>query len=138
MASFALASCTTSYDRATPGSLSWPAYGPDTGVLRVDAGLDRNDGLTNAVPDIVGPVDGSAALTIFTEGNHYPVLLPLLLEAFPAHCADTGLCDVTAEDILVVTLPQVMIVAGLERGGAFASATPSCPSVLTVPSIPIC
>lgn len=97
--------------------LNWPAYGPDQDYFRVDDGIDRGDGLTNGVPDIVGPVDGSAKLTIFTEGNHYPVLLPLALEAFPRYCARTETCAVTAQDITIVTLPQVMIVAGLEKGG---------------------
>lgn len=97
--------------------LDWPAFGPDRGHFRVDNGIDRGDGLTNTIPDLVGPVDGSAALTIFTEGNHYPVLLPLALEAFPQYCADTGRCAVTAQNITIVTLPQVMIMAGLESGG---------------------
>ncbi|MBD2843511.1 substrate-binding domain-containing protein [Erythrobacter rubeus] len=97
--------------------LSWPQYGPNEGLLRIDKGIDRGDGLTNSVPDIVGPMDGSAKLTIFTEGNHYPVLLPLLLEAFPTYCAETNRCSITAADILVVTLPQVMIVDALEAGG---------------------
>ena len=96
---------------------SWPVYGPDRGHFRVDSALERGDGLTNTIPDIVGPVDGSAKLTIFTEGNHYPVLLPLVLEAFPQYCAETGRCDIASEEIMVVTLPQVMIVAGLEAGG---------------------
>ena len=97
--------------------LDWPVYGPELGHLRIDNGIDRGDGLTNSLPDIIGPIDGSAKLTIFTEGNHYPVLLPLALEAFPEYCASTGRCDVTPRDITVVTLPQVMIVAGLQSGG---------------------
>ena len=47
-------------------SASWPAFGPD-------------DGFTDTLPDFVGRIDGSAELTIFTEGDHYPVLLPLVL-----------------------------------------------------------
>jgi len=97
--------------------VSWPVYGEDAERLRVDGGAGRGDGLTNSLPDFVGPVDGSARLTIFTEGNHYPVLLPLVLDAFPAWCAQTDRCDITKGDILVVTLPQVMIVTGLERDG---------------------
>ena len=97
--------------------LEWPTYGPDREFVRVDDGIDRGDCFTNGVPDIVGPVDGSAKLTIFTEGNHYPVLLPIVLEAFPRYCAETGRCSIAADEILVVTLPQVMIVSGLERGG---------------------
>jgi hypothetical protein len=52
------------------------------------------------VPDFVGPLDGSAELTIFTEGNHYPVLLPLALDAFQAWCAQTGFCRADAGKIL--------------------------------------
>ena len=88
----------------------WPAYGPDREGLVLD-------GFTNTVPDIVGPVDGSAKLTIFTEGNHFPVLLPLVLDGFPAWCAETGQCDIAASDIMVVTLPQVMIVEALTEDG---------------------
>ncbi|WP_421709552.1 substrate-binding domain-containing protein [Algihabitans sp.] len=97
--------------------LDWPTYGPELGHLRVDDGIDRGDGLTNGIPDIVGPVDGSAKLTIFTEGNHYPVLLPLVFDAFPEYCAETERCSITADEITVVTLPQVMIMAGLQSGG---------------------
>ena len=89
--------------------VDWPRYGPLGGGLVLD-------GHTNTVPDIVGPVDGSARLTIFTEGNHYPVFLPLALDGFPRWCADTGACDLSPADILVVTLPQVMIVQALEGG----------------------
>ena len=87
----------------------WPAYGPEREGLVLD-------GFTNTVPDIVGPVDGSAKLTIFTEGNHFPVLLPMVLDRFPVWCAETGKCDIAASDIMVVTLPQVMIVEALTKG----------------------
>ncbi|MEO1170843.1 MAG: substrate-binding domain-containing protein [Myxococcota bacterium] len=89
--------------------MSWPRFGPETG------GLDLN-GHTNAVPDLVGPVDGSAKLTIMTEGNQFPVLLPLVQEELPKWCARTGACDLSAEDILIVTLPQYMVVRALESG----------------------
>lgn len=98
-------------------SVSWPVYGGAEGLLRVDDGIGRGDGLTNSLPDFIGPLDGSAKLTIFTEGNHYSVLLPLLLDAFPAWCSEMDRCDIAQGEILVVTLPQVMIVEGLERGG---------------------
>ena len=91
-------------------SVSWPAFGPERSLLRLD-------GLTDALPDFVGPVDGSAEFTIFTEGNHYPVLLPLVLDAFPAWCRTSGACDVDAGKILVVTLPQPMVVDMLLKGG---------------------
>ena len=98
-------------------ALPWPSYGATEQFFRVDGARGRNDGLTNSIPDIVGPIDGSARLTIFTEGNHYPVLLPLALEAFPQFCAETERCDVEPDEILMVTLPQVMIVSGLKSGG---------------------
>jgi hypothetical protein len=91
-------------------SVSWPAFGPERG-------LSRLDGLTDTLPDFVGPIDGSAKFTIFTEGNHYPVLLPLVLEAFPKWCKSTHACGVDADQILVVTLPQPMIVNLLLKGG---------------------
>jgi len=95
---------------AAAQNISWPAFGPERS-------LPRLDGLTDALPDFVGPLDGSAELTIFTEGNHYPVLLPLVLEAFPAWCKDSGACAVDAGKILIVTLPQPMVVDMLLKGG---------------------
>jgi hypothetical protein len=91
-------------------SVSWPAFGPERS-------LPRLDGLTDALPDFVGPLDGSAELTIFTEGNHYPVLLPLVLDAFPAWCKVSGACEADAGKILIVTLPQPMVVDMLLKGG---------------------
>lgn len=95
---------------AVAQSVDWPDYGPERDALRLE-------GFTNAVPDVVGPLDGSARLTIFTEGNHYPVFLPLVFEAFPTWCVRTQRCDVRADEIMVVTLPQVMIVEALIEGG---------------------
>jgi hypothetical protein len=77
----------------------------------------RLDGLTDTLPDFIGPLDGSAELTIFTEGNHYPVLLPLVLDEFPSWCRSTGACHADPNKILVVTLPQPMIVNMLTQGG---------------------
>ncbi len=86
---------------------SWPSWRP------LGRGGVRIAGFTNTVPDVVGPVDGSARLTVFTEGNHYPVLLPLLFDGFVPWCASRPGCRVAADDILVVTLPQYMVVAAL-------------------------
>src|SRR5262249_34200316 len=88
----------------------WPAFGPVRNLLRFD-------GFTDTVPDFVGPIDGSAELTIFTEGDHYPVLLPLVLQRFPEWCRATGACDADPAKILVITLPQPMIVRMLTEGG---------------------
>ena len=95
---------------ATAQSVSWPAFGP----LR---NLPRFDGFTDTVPDFVGPIDGSAQLTIFTEGNHYPVLLPLVLQRFPEWCRAHQACDADPAGILVVILPQPMVVRMLTEGG---------------------
>ncbi len=104
--------------QATVGEpLPWPSYPANSGLFRVDGAQGRNDGLTNAVPDVIGPIDGSAKLTIFTEGNHYPVLLPIALNEFPAHCQRSKRCNMASGEILIVTLPQVMIIRGLERRG---------------------
>jgi hypothetical protein len=91
-------------------SVDWPLAGPDRGYLNLK-------GFVDTLADFVGPIDGSAKLTVFAEGNHYPVLLPLLLDAFPAWCRSTGSCDVAAADILIVTLPQTMVVEMLLKGG---------------------
>lgn len=91
-------------------SISWPSYGPNSTKPHLD-------GFVNTMADVIGPVDGSARLTVFTEGNHYPVLLPLLFDGFPAWCAERKRCDIRADQILAVTLPQVMIVDGLRSGG---------------------
>ena len=45
------------------------------------------------------------------------MLLPLVLERFPAWCRSTGSCRADAGKILVVTLPQTMIVDTLVKGG---------------------
>jgi len=97
-------------EAAEAQSVAWPAFGPARGLLRLD-------GLTDTLPDFVGPLDGSAEFTIFTEGNHYPVLLPLVLDEFPSWCRSTGACQANPSKILVVTLPQPMIVEMLIRGG---------------------
>jgi hypothetical protein len=80
--------------------------------------LLRLDGFTDTLPDFIGPIDGSAELTIFTEGNHYPVLLPLVLHTFPDWCTRTGACRIDARALLIVTLPQAMIRDMLMQGGA--------------------
>jgi hypothetical protein len=91
-------------------SVPWPTAGPERGFLNLQ-------GYVDTVPDFVGPIDGSAQLTICTEGNHYPVLLPLVFDRFPSWCQSTGSCSTTARDVLVVTLPQAMLVDMLRKGG---------------------
>ena len=94
----------------TLGAVSWPRFGPERGIPALA-------GHTNDVPDLVGPIDGSARLTIFTEGNHFPALLPLVLDGFPKWCAAEGGPHISSGDILIVTLPQRLIIDVLVRGG---------------------
>ncbi len=97
-----------------PDEVSWVDW-PRFGAPHDGEGLDLH-GHTNSLPDFVGPIDGSARLTILTEGNHFPVLLPLVLEEFPAWSEAHGDCAIGAEEILIVTLPQVMVVQALSSG----------------------
>lgn len=103
---------TTAFCRlaAQAQSIAWPSFGPERNLLRFD-------GFTDTLPDFIGPIDGSAELTIFSEGNHYPVLLPLVLQRFPQWCRERRECDADPARILVVTLPQPMIVRMLTDGG---------------------
>lgn len=91
--------------------VDWPTFGPS------DDGLVLR-GHTNELPDFVGPIDGTARLVVFTEGNHFPVLLPMVYDEFAEWVAERpGLEPIDASDILVVTLPQVMVVEALTSGG---------------------
>ena len=92
------------------GAVDWPHFGPGRDIPMLA-------GHTNTVPDVVGAVDGSARLTIFTEGNHFPALLPLVLDEFPQWCARTGGPKLTANDILIVMLPQGLLLRVLASGG---------------------
>jgi Tripartite tricarboxylate transporter family receptor len=113
-------------------SVPWPAFGPVRNLLRLD-------GFTDTVPDFIGPIDGSAQLTIFTEGNHYPVLLPLVLQRFPEWCRVNNapivqdlLTGQIAAGVIVVSnvLPQIQ--AGKLR--ALVTTAPKRASIL--PDVP--
>lgn len=112
LVAFALPGCRQGAD-TTPRAISaveWPHFGTERDIPTLA-------GHTNTVPDIVGPVDGSARLTIFTEGNHFPALLPLALDEFPHWSARAGGPKLSADDILIVMLPQGLLVRVLARGG---------------------
>lgn len=83
------------------------------------------NGHTNTVPDIIGTINGQADLVIFTEGNHFPALLPLVYQKFPQWLQQQAGYDPSSSPplITVVTLPQVLIVEALKSGGiVFGSA----------------
>ena len=93
--------------------VAWPiltSRPPDMPVL---------DGHADTVPDIVGRINGPQALAIFTEGNHYPVLLGAeVLEPFRAWAhADPRFAGLALDNVVVVTLPQPIIVAMIRAGG---------------------
>ena len=79
----------------------------------------RLNGHTDTVPDIVGRIGAPIGLAIFTEGNHFPVLLGgEIVEPFRtwAH-GDSRYAGLDFENIVIVTLPQPMIVAMVRGQG---------------------
>lgn len=76
------------------------------------------NGFTDSVPDIVGRIGAPIDLAIFTEGNHFPVLLGgEILPPFRAWAKAHARFGATRLDnIVIVTLPQPMIVAMIEGG----------------------
>ncbi|MEM1209554.1 MAG: substrate-binding domain-containing protein [Planctomycetota bacterium] len=90
--------------------VDWPAFGPEVDGLELR-------GHTNELPDFVGPIDGTARLVVFTEGNHFPVLLPMVYDEFAQWVAQRSRLEpIDPGDVLVVTLPQVMVVRALTSG----------------------
>jgi len=87
-------------------------------------GLPRLNGFVDTVPDLIGKIDPAAALVIFTEGNHFPVLLPLALDGFRHWLEVNGRqAALRNDDIVVMTLPQPLVVSALKKGGiAFGAA----------------
>src|SRR5271155_2542475 len=88
-------------------------------MARANADIPQLDGHTDTIPDIVGRLGSPTGLAIFTEGNHFPVLLGgEIIEPFrvwaPAQPQYAGL---ELGNIVVVTLPQPMIVGMLLGGG---------------------
>ena len=73
------------------------------------------NGHTDTVPDIVGRLGAPIDLAIFTEGNHFPVLLGgEIMEPFRAWARARGKsAGLALDNIVVVTLPQPLIVAML-------------------------
>jgi hypothetical protein len=76
------------------------------------AGLSRLSGFTDTIPDVVGRIDSHASLVIFSEGNHFPVLLPLALDGFRGWLRQKGYA-LRNDNVVVVTLPQPMLVSAL-------------------------
>jgi hypothetical protein len=96
-----------------PGFVSWPV------LTESGPALPALSGHTDTVPDIVGRIGGGNDLVIFTEGNHFPVLLGgEVLAPFRAWAkAEPRFADLGLGEIAVVTLPQPIIVAMIRQGG---------------------
>jgi ABC-type molybdate transport system substrate-binding protein len=77
------------------------------------------DGHTDTVPDVVGRIGAPIDLAIFTEGNHFPVLLgEEIVGAFRGWAkGQTRWTTVPLDNIVIVTLPQPMIVAAIRGEG---------------------
>lgn len=74
----------------------------------IPAGLSRLSGFTDTIPDVVGRIDSHASLVIFSEGNHFPVLLPLALDGFRDWLRQKGRA-LRNDNIVIFTLPQSML-----------------------------
>jgi hypothetical protein len=81
--------------------------------------LPNLNGYTDTVPDIVGRIGAPIGLAIFTEGNHFPVLLGgEIIETFRAWAHnDPRFSGLDLENIVLVTLPQPMVVAMIREQG---------------------
>jgi len=102
-----------------------PCANPDGGTVVWKATLERPahvlalDGHTDTVPDIVGRMGQAIDLCIFSEGNHFPVLLgEEIMGSFRAWAKGHARWSaVPLDNIVVVTLPQPMIVAAIQGEG---------------------
>jgi hypothetical protein len=85
----------------------------------VPGGIPALDGFTDTVPDIVGRLGVPIDLAIFTEGNHFPVLLggEIIVPFRSWARRQPRYAALALDNIVVVTLPQSMIVAILLGGG---------------------
>jgi len=84
-------------------------------IVPVPAGIRALNGYTDTVPDIVGRLGVPIDLAIFTEGNHFPVLLGgEIIEPFRDWArAQQRHAAPVLDNIVIVTLPQPMIVGML-------------------------
>jgi hypothetical protein len=98
--------------RAQPEPLVWPI------VNKTPPGVRALAGHTDTVPDVVGRFGARASLVIFTEGNHLMVLhSESVLGEFAAWAkVQSQYADLDAENIVLVTLPQPMIVDIVKNG----------------------
>jgi hypothetical protein len=82
-------------------------------------GAPALNGHTDTVPDIVGRLGAPIGLAIFTEGNHFPVLLGgEVIAPFRSWArAQAPYAGLALDNIVVVTLPQPVIVGMLLGGG---------------------
>lgn len=127
LAAAAPAVCAASHDaprgpcaKGDGGTVVWkPMHARPAHVLALD-------GHTDTVPDVIGRIGVAIDLCIFTEGNHFPVLLgEEIMGSFRAWAREHARWrGVPLDNIVVVTLPQPMIVAAISGEGiAFGNLT---------------
>ena len=113
--SCALAVCvsdTMAASTSSPILFQWSGRAP------ADPAMPWLCGHTDTLPDIVGRIEPDADLTIFTEGNHFMVVVPAALENFRDWCRTRPeYASLNLENIVLVTLPQPMIVSAILSGG---------------------
>src|SRR5215470_7248311 len=97
---------------AAPRPLVWPV------VTKLQPGNRSLAGHTDTVPDIVGRIGTPPSLVIFTEGNHFMVVLSDdIVGAFPAWAkAQPQYADLHLDNIVVVTLPQPVCIQMIQTG----------------------
>jgi len=86
---------------------------------KLQPGIRSFAGHTNTVPDIVGRIGPRPSLVIFTEGNHFMVLLSEdIVGAFASWAkSKSQYADLDLDNIVVVTLPQPIVVQMVCAGG---------------------
>ena len=95
------------------GTVVWKA------MIEQPARVLALNGYTDTVSDIVGRIGVPIDLAIFTEGNHFPVLLgEEIVGAFRGWAkGQIRWATVPLDNIVIVTLPQPMIVAAIRGEG---------------------
>ena len=97
---------------APPGPLVWPV------ITKLQPGIRSFAGHTDTVLDIVGRIGTPPSLVIFTEGNHFMVLLSDdIIGAFPSWAkSQPHYAHLNLDNVVVVTMPQPIVVQMVRTG----------------------
>jgi hypothetical protein len=96
-----------------PEPLVWPA------LTKPQSGIRSFASHTDTVLDVIGRIGAPPSLVIFTEGNHLMVLLgDDMIGAFPSWAkSQPEYADINLDNIVVSTLPQLILVEAIRAGG---------------------